>query len=105
MVEINREKIIYVSIYVMKFKLGIEKVFCWKIHLLEVQLIVMKVLMVEMDGENIIEKEKLRILKFPESFGRFVANTFFVKENQKIITCKSRDNATVIDHILIGKRV
>lgn len=45
-----------------------------------------------------------RILDFADSFELKVANTWFKKDEEKLITYESGDHRTMIDYVLVGKR-
>lgn len=44
-----------------------------------------------------------RVLEFADSFDMIIGNTFFKKENEKLITFKSGGNSTVLDYVLLGR--
>jgi len=46
---------------------------------------------------------KKRVLDFADSFGLNVANTWFKKDNEKLITYESGGSTTAIDYILVDK--
>ena len=49
------------------------------------------------------KEEGEAILEFATCFGLVVANTFFIKEMQKLVTYESGDVRTVVDHVLARK--
>jgi len=51
-------------------------------------------------GWGVRNREGERVLEFADSFGMVVCNTYFKKEDEKLITYKSGVNATVVDYIL-----
>ena len=49
-------------------------------------------------------REGERVLEFADSFDMVVGNTYFKKEDEKLITFKSGTNATTIDYVLVKKK-
>ena len=47
--------------------------------------------------------EGKRILEFGDAVGMAVCNTFFNKEDSKLITYQSRDNRSMIDYLMVRK--
>ena len=46
-----------------------------------------------------------RILEFGDAVGMVVCNTFFKKENSKLITYQSGDNRSMIDYLMVRKQI
>ena len=44
-----------------------------------------------------------RILEFGDAVGMVVCNTFFYKEDSKLITYQSGDNRSMIDYLMVRK--
>ena len=92
----------------LRLKFGQVKEFelCWEISTVTLEDLYKIMLECMMVSDGVFwSRDGERILEFADSVDMMIGNTFFKKDNEKLITYKSGDAASVIDYVMVKKEI